>query len=266
MCNLAAWATDSRDARRRRRRSLSAGALGARSLRRRRRGRRGRRARSRVLASWDEAVGGALGGVVRRVRRPHRRRRRAPPRRHAGRHRRAARARRRSSSPRSRSCRSSGTSRRSRCRRRAAAPPARARARTRGCARSPVTECRAAKPVVLIVIDGLTPSMLEATDTPGAPLPARPRQLPPRRLDLPVADAGLPRSIATGAHPDVHGIPHLVWWNRGERRLVEYGSSFAALRAAGSCRALRDTVVEPERAASLARAPRRSSRRSRTPG
>ena len=43
-------------------------------------------------------------------------------------------------------------------------------------------------------------------------------------------------SIATGGHPDVHGIPHLVWWNRDEERLVEYGSSFAALRASGSSR------------------------------
>ena len=41
----------------------------------------------------------------------------------------------------------------------------------------------------------------------------------------------------------MHGIPHLVWWNRGEQRLVEYGSSFAALRASGLVQGLRDTVV-----------------------
>ena len=51
-------------------------------------------------------------------------------------------------------------------------------------------------------------------------------------------------SIATGAHPDVHHIPHLVWWNRGEQRIVEYGSSFGAIRAAGIARSLRDTVVD----------------------
>jgi len=50
-------------------------------------------------------------------------------------------------------------------------------------------------------------------------------------------------SIATGAHPDVHHIPHLVWWNRQEQRIVEYGSSFGAVRAAGARRSLRDTVV-----------------------
>ena len=41
----------------------------------------------------------------------------------------------------------------------------------------------------------------------------------------------------------MHGIPHLVWWNRSEERLVEYGSSFAAMRATGLVQGLRDTVV-----------------------
>src|SRR4051794_41892236 len=45
-------------------------------------------------------------------------------------------------------------------------------------------------------------------------------------------------SIATGAHPDTHHIPHLVWYHRRERRLVEYGSSFSAVRAAGARRPL----------------------------
>src|SRR5438045_3850429 len=49
-------------------------------------------------------------------------------------------------------------------------------------------------------------------------------------------------SIATGADPDVHRIPHLVWWHRDERRIVEYGSSFAALRAAGMAQAITDTI------------------------
>src|SRR5438552_11460253 len=49
-------------------------------------------------------------------------------------------------------------------------------------------------------------------------------------------------SIATGAHPDVHHIPHLVWYHRGERRVVEYGSSFAAIRAAGARRSILDAI------------------------
>src|SRR5256885_5973962 len=49
-------------------------------------------------------------------------------------------------------------------------------------------------------------------------------------------------SIATGAPPDVHRIPHLVWYHRRERRIVEYGSSFAAIRAAGTRQAVLDAV------------------------
>ena len=49
-------------------------------------------------------------------------------------------------------------------------------------------------------------------------------------------------SIATGAGPDVHHIPSLVWWNAQEHRIVEYGSSFAALRAAGLSQSLLDPI------------------------
>jgi predicted AlkP superfamily pyrophosphatase or phosphodiesterase len=54
-------------------------------------------------------------------------------------------------------------------------------------------------------------------------------------------------SLVTGAHPDVHHIPHLVWYHREERRIVEYGSSFAALRAAGMARAILDTIINMNR-------------------
>src|SRR5439155_399657 len=49
-------------------------------------------------------------------------------------------------------------------------------------------------------------------------------------------------SIATGSHPDVHRIPHLVWYHREEKRIVEYGSSFAAIRAAGTRRSILDAI------------------------
>jgi hypothetical protein len=54
-------------------------------------------------------------------------------------------------------------------------------------------------------------------------------------------------SIATGAHPDVHHVPHLVWYHRDQGRLIEYGSSFPALRAAGARRSLQDAVFEMTR-------------------
>ena len=104
------------------------------------------------------------------------------------------------------------------------------------------------KSLILIVIDGLTPSMFEsAVDAERAPT----LSFLVDQGSYGVATSTFPSltpvclsSIATGSHPDVHEIPHLVWWHRGERRIVEYGSSFGAVRAAGIARSLRDTVID----------------------
>ena len=45
----------------------------------------------------------------------------------------------------------------------------------------------------------------------------------------------------------MHGIPHLVWYRRAEQRIVEYGSSFGAIRAAGTIRSIRDTIFSMNR-------------------
>jgi hypothetical protein len=103
------------------------------------------------------------------------------------------------------------------------------------------------KPLILAVIDGLTPTMLEASlggpSTPTLTALVERGQLARATTTFPSLTPVCLSSIATGAHPDVHEIPHLVWWHRGERRLVEYGSSFGAARAAGLGRTLRDTLV-----------------------
>lgn len=103
------------------------------------------------------------------------------------------------------------------------------------------------KKFVLIVIDGLTPAVFEAAadspDTPAlAALAANGRY---RRAvsTFPSLTPVCLSSLATGAHPDVHGIPHLVWYSRDEGRVVEYGSSFGAIRAAGVTRSIRDAVL-----------------------
>ena len=101
-----------------------------------------------------------------------------------------------------------------------------------------------AKPVVLIVIDGLTPAMFEAADTPALRFLAEHGSYRRAASTFPSLTPVCLSSIATGAHPDVHHIPHLVWWNRSEQRIVEYGSSFGAIRAAGFTRSLRDTIVD----------------------
>ena len=104
----------------------------------------------------------------------------------------------------------------------------------------------ATRKLILVVIDGLTPDVFEdAVETGAAPalsfLAANGRY--GRGVStFPSLTPVCLSSIATGAHPDVHRIPHLVWYHRGERRVVEYGSSFAAIRAAGTRRSILDAI------------------------
>jgi Type I phosphodiesterase / nucleotide pyrophosphatase len=110
----------------------------------------------------------------------------------------------------------------------------------------PRTERTAQKGFVLVVIDGLTPETLERG--------LAEERLPALRFLVEVGTVGRATSvfpsltpvcltsIATGAHSDVHHIPHLVWYHRGEGRLIEYGSSFSAMRAVGARRSIRDTI------------------------
>ena len=100
--------------------------------------------------------------------------------------------------------------------------------------------------VVVIVVDGMTPAAFErAVEDGSAPALAYLAAHGEYRQATSVFPSLTPvclSSIATGGGPDVHRIPSLVWWHRGERRIVEYGSSFAALRAAGVSQALVDTI------------------------
>jgi hypothetical protein len=99
--------------------------------------------------------------------------------------------------------------------------------------------------VILVVIDGLAASTFESAIENHAPA----LRFLAEQGDYGRATSVFPSltpvclsSIATGAHPDVHRIPHLVWYHRDEERVVEYGSSFAALRAAGTRRSILDAI------------------------
>jgi hypothetical protein len=103
------------------------------------------------------------------------------------------------------------------------------------------------KKLVLAVVDALKPEMLErAIDQGQAPVLAKIMERGTYVRDCvsafpsvtPVAAA----SIATGLGPADHHIPAMNWYHRGERRYVEYGSSFDASRAVGVFRSLQDTV------------------------
>ncbi|MGL6278315.1 MAG: alkaline phosphatase family protein [Gaiella sp.] len=101
--------------------------------------------------------------------------------------------------------------------------------------------------LVLTVVDGLTPGMLEGAAaaglTPTLAAVAERGLVGTAVSTFPSLTPVCLASIATGAHGDVHEIPHLVWWHRGSGRVVEYGSSFGAVRAAGIGRSLHDTIV-----------------------
>ena len=107
------------------------------------------------------------------------------------------------------------------------------------------------KSLILIVIDGLTPSMFEAAvgddRTPALSYLAERGSYTRAISTFPSLTPVCLSSIATGAHPDVHRIPHLVWYDRERARLVEYGSSFRAVRAAGMTRSIFDTIINLNR-------------------
>lgn len=104
---------------------------------------------------------------------------------------------------------------------------------------------------ILIVIDGLTPSTFEAAvgdgRVPALSFLAEQGRYSRAISTFPSLTPVCLASIATGAHPDVHHIPHLVWYDRERARLVEYGSSFAAVRAAGMRRSILDTIINLNR-------------------
>src|SRR5690349_14435962 len=109
----------------------------------------------------------------------------------------------------------------------------------------------ATKKTILIVIDGLTPSVFEAAvgdgRAPALSFLAEHGHYARAVSTFPSLTPVCLSSLATGGHPDVHHIPHLVWYDRDRARLVEYGSSFAALRAAGMARSILDTIINMNR-------------------
>ena len=92
----------------------------------------------------------------------------------------------------------------------------------RGCALLPRTRT---KKTILIVIDGLTPSVFEAAvgdgRAPALSFLAEHGEYKRAVSTFPSLTPVCLSSLATGGHPDVHHIPHLVWYDRERARLVE---------------------------------------------
>ncbi len=101
--------------------------------------------------------------------------------------------------------------------------------------------------LVLVMVDALKPAMLERAVAEGrapafAEILRRGTYFPDCVSVFPSVTPAAAGSIATGTMPDVHGVPSICWYHRGERRYVDYGSSAAAVRTFGVLRALTDTV------------------------
>ncbi len=103
------------------------------------------------------------------------------------------------------------------------------------------------KKLVLAVIDGLKPAMLERAVAAGqAPSLARIMRegayVDACAAAFPSVTPVCAASIVTGVGPDRHRIPSMNWFSRAEHRYVEYGSSFSASRTFGFVRSLTDTI------------------------
>ena len=110
-----------------------------------------------------------------------------------------------------------------------------------GSASLPATE-RA----ILIVIDGLTPAMFEeAVEKRSAPALAELYERGEYRRAASVFPSLTPvclSSLVTGAYPDVHRIPHLVWYHRGERSSTGRRSRRFAVQAHAAGSATRSSA------------------------
>jgi hypothetical protein len=105
---------------------------------------------------------------------------------------------------------------------------------------------------MLVVIDALTPEMLDLTLMQGgAPtLQALLREgdratecIAPFPSVTPVCAA----TIATGSELSAHNVPSMNWFHRDERRYVEYGTSFKASQRFGLVKSLNDTIYNLNR-------------------
>ena len=105
-----------------------------------------------------------------------------------------------------------------------------------------------AKKLILAVVDGLGPDLLDRAIAAGrAPTIAELAAAGERRDDcvstFPSLTPVCLSALLTGEHPAGSHIPGMSWYHRGERRLVEYGSSFAATLAEGTRQMVDDILV-----------------------
>src|SRR5262249_31416665 len=105
-----------------------------------------------------------------------------------------------------------------------------------------------AKKVILAVIDGLGPALLDRAVAAGrAPTLAGLQQVGERSdacvSTFPSLTPVCLAALVTGEHPAGSRIPSMTWYHRGERRFIEYGSSLQATLGEGTRQMVEDVLV-----------------------
>ena len=101
------------------------------------------------------------------------------------------------------------------------------------------------KKVIYMVIDSFHPRALEHGIGQGL-LPAfsflieNGRLYPDCISVFPTVTPACTASLTTGAPPSLHGIPGIVWYHRGERRIIDYGSNWYSILRNGLVQAAQE--------------------------
>ncbi|WP_257349704.1 alkaline phosphatase family protein [Pseudalkalibacillus decolorationis] len=101
------------------------------------------------------------------------------------------------------------------------------------------------KPVIMIIVDTLMDVTLQkALENNQAPvfqfLKENGQYFPTIVSPFPTMSVTVDTTLLTGTHPDQHRLPGLVWFNKKENRLINYGTSFKELRKLGIHQSLED--------------------------
>ncbi len=101
------------------------------------------------------------------------------------------------------------------------------------------------KPVILLMVDTLMDETLQkALENDQAPafqfLIEKGQYIPDIVTAFPTMSVNVDTCLLTGTYPDQHNLPGLVWFDKQENRLINYGSSFPECRKLGIHQTLED--------------------------
>ncbi|WP_408007689.1 alkaline phosphatase family protein [Pseudalkalibacillus sp. A8] len=101
------------------------------------------------------------------------------------------------------------------------------------------------KPIIMLIVDTLMDETLQkAIENDKAPafqfFMEKGQYFPDLVSPFPTMSVTVDTSLLTGTYPDQHNLPGLVWFDKQENRLINYGSSFQECRKLGIHQTLED--------------------------